>query len=78
MRRQAAAERRDPNVWFDNVERVAAARKGQETVRAVRTIYKYYVAYKLIEEADAAKKVATGAARRASGADAPAQPMQLH
>ena len=41
----------DPNVWFDNVERVAARRVGQETVLYVRNIYKYYVAYKLAVEA---------------------------
>ena len=58
LRREAQAEGLDPNLWFNNVERVAAARVGQETVRYVRNIYKYYVAYKLIEEADAAKKAA--------------------
>jgi membrane-bound lytic murein transglycosylase MltF len=58
LRREAQAEGLDPNLWFNNVERVVAARVGQETVRYVRNIYKYYVAYKLIEEADAAKKAA--------------------
>ena len=58
LRREAEAEKLDPNVWFNNVERVAAARVGREPVRYVRNIYKYYVAYKLIEEADAAKKAA--------------------
>jgi membrane-bound lytic murein transglycosylase MltF len=62
LRRKAEAEKLDPNVWFNNVERVAAARVGQEPVRYVRNIYKYYVAYKLIEEADAAKKAAITAA----------------
>jgi len=62
LRRKAEAEKLDPNVWFNNVERVAAARVGQEPVRYVRNIYKYYVAYKLIEEADAAKKSAIAAA----------------
>jgi membrane-bound lytic murein transglycosylase MltF len=62
-RREAEAKGFDPNVWFHNVERAAAARGGGETVRAVRNIYKYYIAYKLIEEADAAKRVATGAAK---------------
>jgi membrane-bound lytic murein transglycosylase MltF len=62
LRRQAEAEKLDPNVWFNNVERVAAARVGQEPVRYVRNIYKYYVAYKLIEDADAAKKAAIAAA----------------
>jgi membrane-bound lytic murein transglycosylase MltF len=62
LRREAAAEKLDPNLWFNNVEQVAAARIGQETVRYVRNIYKYYVAYKLIEEANAAKQAAiTGA-----------------
>jgi membrane-bound lytic murein transglycosylase MltF len=55
---EAKKEGLDPNVWFDNVERVCAARVGQETVRYVRNIYKYYIAYTLIEEADAAKKAA--------------------
>jgi membrane-bound lytic murein transglycosylase MltF len=73
VRREAVAEKLDPNVWFDNVERVAAARVGGETVRAVRNIYKYYVAYKLIEEADMAKKAAIGAAKPRSDAGAPPQ-----
>jgi membrane-bound lytic murein transglycosylase MltF len=37
----------DPDIWFNNVERVAARRVGQETVMYVRNIYKYYAAYKL-------------------------------
>jgi membrane-bound lytic murein transglycosylase MltF len=44
LRREAEAEKLDPNVWFNNVERVAAARVGQEPVRYVRNIYKYYAA----------------------------------
>jgi len=63
LRREAEAQKLDPNVWFNNVERVAAARLGQEPVRYVRNIYKYYVAYKLIEAADAAKKAAIAAAK---------------
>jgi membrane-bound lytic murein transglycosylase MltF len=77
LRRKAEAEELDPNVWFNNVERVAAARIGQEPVRYVRNIYKYYVAYKLIEEADAAKKAAIAAATTepaAAGTSAPPQP----
>ena len=35
----------DPNVWFDNVEVVAARRIGRETVQYVSNIYKYYLAY---------------------------------
>jgi membrane-bound lytic murein transglycosylase MltF len=58
LRREAEALKLDPNVWFNNVERVAAVRVGQETVRYVRNIYKYYIAYKLIEEDQAADKAA--------------------
>jgi membrane-bound lytic murein transglycosylase MltF len=81
LRREAQAEKLDPNLWFNNVERVAAARVGQEPVRYVRNIYKYYVAYKLIEKADAAKKAAIAAATPqppAAGADAPLQPAKPH
>ena len=81
LRREAQAEGLDPNLWFNNVERVAAARVGQEPVRYVRNIYKYYVAYKLIEEADAAIKAAIAAATPqppAAGADAPPQPEKSH
>ena len=79
LRREAEAEKLDPNVWFNNVERVAAARIGQEPVRYVRNIYKYYVAYKLIEEADAAKKAAIAAATSeptAVGSSTPPQPVK--
>jgi membrane-bound lytic murein transglycosylase MltF len=81
LRREAQAEELDPNLWFNNVERVAAARVGQEPVRYVRNIYKYYVAYKLIEEADAAKKAATAAAAREpteTGTSAPPPPAKPH
>ena len=80
LRRKAEAEKLDPNVWFNNVERVAAARVGQEPVRYVRNIYKYYVAYKLIEEANAAKKAAIAAATTdpAAGTSAPPQPAKHH
>jgi hypothetical protein len=37
-------------VWFNNVERVAALRIGRETVTYVSNIFKYYVAYRLLEE----------------------------
>jgi membrane-bound lytic murein transglycosylase MltF len=81
LRREAQAEKLDPNLWFNNVERVAAARVGQEPVRYVRNIYKYYVAYKLIEEADAAKKAAIEAATTqpaAAGTSSPPQRAKPH
>lgn len=49
--RKAAAKRGfDPNVWFNNVEVLAAEKIGSETVTYVANIFKYYVAYNLIEE----------------------------
>ena len=43
----------DPNAWFGNVERIAAKRIGRETVQYVSNIYKYYVAYQLLQERSA-------------------------
>jgi membrane-bound lytic murein transglycosylase MltF len=47
LRKEAPDMGLDPNVWFNNVELVAAKDIGQETVTYVSNIYKYYVAYKL-------------------------------
>jgi membrane-bound lytic murein transglycosylase MltF len=47
LRKEAAKRGLDPNVWFNNVERVAAEKIGRETVTYVSNIYKYYVAYTL-------------------------------
>ena len=47
LRQEAAKRGLDPNVWFHNVEYVAAERVGQETVTYVSNIYKYYIAYRL-------------------------------
>jgi len=56
LRAEAAERGLDPNVWFHNVEYVAAERVGQETVTYVSNIYKYYIAYRLVMEAQAAKE----------------------
>ena len=50
MRLEAAKRGLDPNIWFDNVERIVAERIGSETVQYVSNIYKYSVAYKLVRE----------------------------
>jgi membrane-bound lytic murein transglycosylase MltF len=66
LRREAEAAGLDPNVWFNNVETVAARRIGRETVQYVSNIYKYYIAYKLVseraEERARAKREAAAAA----------------
>jgi membrane-bound lytic murein transglycosylase MltF len=49
LRREAGERGLDPNVWFNNVERVASERIGRETVTYVSNIYKYYVTYLLIQ-----------------------------
>jgi membrane-bound lytic murein transglycosylase MltF len=52
LRRKAAERQLDPDVWFNNVERVASEEIGRETVQYVSNIFKYYVAYRLAEAAD--------------------------
>jgi membrane-bound lytic murein transglycosylase MltF len=47
MRKEAGENGLDPNVWFQNVEVIAAKRIGRETVQYVSNIYKYYLSYKL-------------------------------
>lgn len=58
LREEAAKQGLDPNVWFGNVEYVAAARVGMETVTYVANIYKYYIAYKLVAEQEEERKKA--------------------
>lgn len=56
LRREAARRGLDQNVWFHNVEYVAAEKIGAETVTYVANIYKYYIAYRLIMEGSEKKK----------------------
>jgi membrane-bound lytic murein transglycosylase MltF len=50
LRRLAVERGLDPNIWFNNVELMAAEKIGRETVTYVANIYKYYLAYQMIEE----------------------------
>lgn len=50
LRREASDSGYDPNVWFNNVEIIAARRIGRETVTYVSNIFKYYVGYQVINE----------------------------
>jgi membrane-bound lytic murein transglycosylase MltF len=65
LRREAASAGLDPNVWFQNVEIVAARRIGAETVTYARNIYKYYLTYKLVQQQAASNK--TGASPGTGG-----------
>ncbi|OEU49906.1 MAG: hypothetical protein BA866_00245 [Desulfobulbaceae bacterium S5133MH15] len=50
LRAEAEKKGLDPNIWFNNVELIAAKRIGRETVQYVSNILKYYVAYKLLAD----------------------------
>ena len=55
VRTRAMKEGVNPDVWFNQVEHIAARTLGQETVRYVRNVFKYYVAYKLAQQTEDAR-----------------------
>ncbi len=55
LRKEAAVMGLNPNVWFRNVEVVAAKRIGRETVQYVSNIFKYYIPYRLIVDKEELK-----------------------
>jgi len=67
LRRLAAERGLDANVWFNNVELIAAEKIGRETVTYVSNIYKYYLAYQMLEEQRAEREKAKGAIKQAPG-----------
>ncbi|RLA43224.1 MAG: lytic transglycosylase F [Gammaproteobacteria bacterium] len=50
LRDKAEKQGYDPNIWFDNVELMAAKDVGREPVQYVANIYKYYLAYLMSAE----------------------------
>jgi len=58
LRQEAAKRGLAPNVWFQNVEYIAAEKVGQETVTYVSNIYKYDIAYRLVQESRASTQEA--------------------
>ena len=48
LRKKAKLAGYDPNIWFDNVELIAAKEIGRETVQYVSNIYKYHLTYQLV------------------------------
>ncbi|MDM5071797.1 MULTISPECIES: lytic transglycosylase F [Aeromonas] len=69
LRTEAKKRGLDPNVWFHNVEYVAAEKIGPETVTYVGNIYKYYIAYKLVMEQLQLKQQATEAIKQQGSRD---------
>ncbi len=66
MRKLAGEMGLDANRWFHNVELAAGKIVGRETVKYVANIYKYYVAYSLVEELLEKKGASQSIARRTS------------
>ena len=56
LRRETEKRGLDPNLWFNNVERIASERIGRETVTYVSNIYKYYITYRLVTDQRSAVK----------------------
>jgi membrane-bound lytic murein transglycosylase MltF len=50
LRQRAEQRGLNPNVWFNNVEVIAAESIGRETVQYVANIYKYYLAYQMVRD----------------------------
>jgi len=68
MRKKAEEQGYDPNVWFDNVELVAAQEIGRETVQYVSNIFRYYLTYRMVAD----QELRHAQARRQMGiSDAP-------
>lgn len=74
MRNMAEKQGLDPNRWFNNVEIVAAENIGNEPVRYVRNIYKYYTAYRLQTDLMAIRGSADKEMRRDLAPEPPPKP----
>ncbi len=66
MREKAASQGLDPNLWFNNVEVIAAREIGRETVQYVANIFKYYTTYLMATE----QELKRAAAREEDGLEA--------
>ena len=64
LRRETATRGLDPNIWFNNVERIASERIGRETVTYVSNIYKYYITYRLVSDQRDRREAAKAAMKK--------------
>ena len=60
LRKEASKSGPNPNIWFNQVEIVAAKRIGRETVQYVRNIHRYYTAYRILIDKQTFKKKNSG------------------
>ena len=67
LRKEATARGLNPNVWFGNVEVVAADRIGAETVTYVSNIFKYAIAYQLVVTQKERRRAAREAVESGAG-----------
>jgi membrane-bound lytic murein transglycosylase MltF len=67
LRRTAVERGLNPNVWFNNVELIAAEKIRRETPTYVSNIYKDYLAYQMIEEERLEREKAKEAAKSGTG-----------
>jgi membrane-bound lytic murein transglycosylase MltF len=58
VRNATAKQGLDANVWFGNVEILAARKISREPVQYVANIHKYYTAYRLVQERDLKRQAA--------------------
>lgn len=63
LRERAAKQGLNPDVWFKNVELVAAKSIGRETVQYVANVYKYFLTYKFVTEQNKTRQEQRGKAR---------------
>jgi len=67
LRKTAAERGLNPNIWFNNVELIAAEKIGRETPTYVSNIYKYYLAYQMIEDERLEREKAKEAVKSGTG-----------
>src|SRR4029079_5269881 len=63
LRRETKTRGLNPNLWFNNVERITSERIGHETVTYVSNIYKYYITYRLVADQRSRREEAKAAVR---------------
>lgn len=69
LRKTAESKGLNPNIWFDNVEIIAAREIGKETIQYVSNIYKFYASYRALSYYAAQRGYEMGEQIEKSGGD---------